>query len=182
MAAKETSFSAIGSKCRGSSVDIGGDGYAGCSNLSWRSSDRLTANHGENASMRSRDFQGGLHATFCGVVLAAAVMATGCQVSTSGQTLPSATIRATTSSISRRARNSNWPARRRCSKPTTPTSRCRVDRVSRRNRVSRFREGEAPPGITQAHWGHRTASWASSGEEGASSRRRWKWNFPSRPS
>jgi hypothetical protein len=40
--------------------------------------------------MKSMDSNGGLHAMFCGVVLAAAVMATGCQVSTSGQTLPSA--------------------------------------------------------------------------------------------
>lgn len=39
--------------------------------------------------MKSRESKGGLHAVCCGVVLAAAAMATGCQVSTSGQTLPS---------------------------------------------------------------------------------------------
>ena len=39
--------------------------------------------------MKSNQPKGWLHAILCGTVLAAAVTATGCQVSMSGQTLPS---------------------------------------------------------------------------------------------
>ena len=39
--------------------------------------------------MNSNHSRGWMHATMCGIVLAAAVTATGCQVSVSGQTLPS---------------------------------------------------------------------------------------------
>ena len=39
--------------------------------------------------MNSNHSRGWMHATLCGIVLAAAVTATGCQVSVSGQTLPS---------------------------------------------------------------------------------------------
>lgn len=39
--------------------------------------------------MKSNHSTGWMHATLCGLVLAAAVTATGCQVSVSGQTLPS---------------------------------------------------------------------------------------------
>ena len=39
--------------------------------------------------MKSNNSKGWTHAMMCGIVLAAAVTATGCQVSVSGQTLPS---------------------------------------------------------------------------------------------
>jgi hypothetical protein len=39
--------------------------------------------------MKSKPSKGWMHAMLCGAVLAAAVTATGCQVSVSGQTLPS---------------------------------------------------------------------------------------------
>ncbi len=39
--------------------------------------------------MKSNHSKSWLHGTMCGLVLAAAVSATGCQVSVSGQTLPS---------------------------------------------------------------------------------------------
>lgn len=50
---------------------------------------QFTAYHSEKASMNSNHSRGWMHATMCGIVLAAAVTATGCQVSVSGQTLPS---------------------------------------------------------------------------------------------
>lgn len=39
--------------------------------------------------MNSEHSRSWMHATMCGILLAAAVTATGCQVSVSGQTLPS---------------------------------------------------------------------------------------------
>lgn len=39
--------------------------------------------------MNPNHSRGWMHATMCGIVLAAAVTATGCQVGVSGQTLPS---------------------------------------------------------------------------------------------
>lgn len=39
--------------------------------------------------MKSNRSKGWMHAMLCGMVLAAAVTATGCQVSVNGQTLPS---------------------------------------------------------------------------------------------
>ena len=56
---------------------------------SHRSDRRSHGEHLEITSMKSNHSRGWMHAMLCGAVLAAAVTATGCQVSMNGQTLPS---------------------------------------------------------------------------------------------